>query len=158
MADEETGEYHTSGAGASDTFPQQAGALKKGGYVVIKDRPCKIVEISTSKTGKHGHAKAHIVAIDIFTNKRLEELCPTTHNMSVPNVTRQEYQLMDVDLESGFVTLLDENNEEKNDLKLPDGDLGRQIRDQFESGKELVVTIIKSMGEEAIVQTKENNN
>eukprot|EP01013_Petalomonas_cantuscygni_P022819 TRINITY_DN4413_c0_g1_i1.p1 TRINITY_DN4413_c0_g1~~TRINITY_DN4413_c0_g1_i1.p1 ORF type:complete len:156 (+),score=31.48 TRINITY_DN4413_c0_g1_i1:44-511(+) len=155
MSDEE---FQTGDAGSSATYPIQAGALKKGMFCCIRDRPVKIIEYTTSKTGKHGHAKAHIVAIDIFTNKRLEELCPTTHNMSVPNVTRQEYQLMDVDLESGFVTLLDENNEEKNDLKLPDGDLGRQIRDQFESGKELVVTIIKSMGEEAIVQTKENNN
>ena len=28
-------------------------------------RPCKIVEMSTSKTGKHGHAKVHLVAIDV---------------------------------------------------------------------------------------------
>ena len=57
-------------------------------------RPCKIVEMSTSKTGKHGHAKVHLVAIDIFTGKKLEELCPSTHNMDVPNVSRREYQLV----------------------------------------------------------------
>jgi len=28
-------------------------------------RPCKIVDMSTSKTGKHGHAKVHLVAIDV---------------------------------------------------------------------------------------------
>jgi translation elongation factor P/translation initiation factor 5A len=32
-----------------------------------QNRPCKIVEMSTSKTGKHGHAKVHMVALDIFT-------------------------------------------------------------------------------------------
>ena len=32
-----------------------------------QNRPCKIVEMSTSKTGKHGHAKVHLVALDIFT-------------------------------------------------------------------------------------------
>jgi hypothetical protein len=34
-------------------------------HVVIKGRPCKIVDMSTSKTGKHGHAKVHLVAIDV---------------------------------------------------------------------------------------------
>src|SRR3954452_3600277 len=72
----------------------QCSALRKNGFVVIKNRPCKIVDMSTSKTGKHGHAKVHLVAIDIFTGKKLEELCPSTHNMDVPNVTRKEYQLV----------------------------------------------------------------
>jgi hypothetical protein len=72
----------------------QCSALRKNGFVVIKNRPCKIVDMSTSKTGKHGHAKVHLVAIDIFTGKKLEELCPSTHNMDVPNVRRQEYQLV----------------------------------------------------------------
>ena len=60
-------------------------------------RPCKIVEMSTSKTGKHGHAKVHMVALDIFTNKKYEDICPSTHNMDVPNVSRKDYQLIDVD-------------------------------------------------------------
>lgn len=72
----------------------QCSALRKNGFVVIKNRPCKIVDMSTSKTGKHGHAKVHLVAIDIFTSKKLEELCPSTHNMDVPNVSRKEYQLV----------------------------------------------------------------
>eukprot|EP00669_Euglena_mutabilis_P001714 TRINITY_DN122_c0_g1_i1.p2 TRINITY_DN122_c0_g1~~TRINITY_DN122_c0_g1_i1.p2 ORF type:complete len:111 (-),score=34.58 TRINITY_DN122_c0_g1_i1:298-609(-) len=84
MADEETGEYHKSEAGASMTVPMQCGSLKKGMHVCIKGRPCKIVDYSTSKTGKHGHAKANIVGIDIFTGKKLEEMCPTPTTSTCP--------------------------------------------------------------------------
>ena len=41
-------------------------------------RPCKIVDMSTSKTGKHGHAKVHLVAIDVSNFPFLTHLCLTT--------------------------------------------------------------------------------
>merc|ERR1711903_317807 len=98
----------------------QAGELRKGSHVMLKGKPCKVAEITTSKTGKHGHAKAHIVGLDIFTSKKYEDLCPTSHNMEIPFVKRTEMQVLTADNSSGEVSLLLENGETKDDLFLPD--------------------------------------
>jgi len=145
--------FEQANAGASLTFPMQCSALRKNGHVVIKGRPCKIVDMSTSKTGKHGHAKVHLVAIDIFTGKKLEDICPSTHNMDVPHVNRNEYQLVNVD--DGFLNLMSADGTSKDDVKVPEGDLGSQITEGFEEGKDLLVTIVSSMNEEQAISFKE---
>lgn len=145
--------FESAGAGASLTFPMQCSALRKNGHVVIKGRPCKIVDMSTSKTGKHGHAKVHIIAIDIFTNKKLEDISPSTHNMDVPNVARNEYQL--VNIEDGFLNLINMDGVAKDDVKTPEGDLGKDLQEQFDAGRDLYCTITSAMGEEMCLAFKE---
>jgi len=146
-------QFDAAGSGASLTFPMQCSALRKNGHVVIKGRPCKIVDMSTSKTGKHGHAKVHLVAIDIFTGKKLEDISPSTHNMDVPNVSRTEYQLVNID--DGFLNLMTQDGTSKDDVKVPDDDIGKGINSDFENGKDLLVTIISAMGEQQAISYKE---
>jgi len=159
MADNDEQHNHTfeqASAGASATFPMQCSALRKNGHVVIKGRPCKIVEMSTSKTGKHGHAKIHLVAIDIFTGKKLEELCPSTHNMDVPNVKRTEYEFTHI--EDGFLNLIsqDATSSQKIDVKVPDDDeLSKKIHAANEEEAGLLITVVSAMGEELAVSVKE---
>ena len=120
---------NSANADASLTFPMQCSALRKGGHVVIKGRPCRVVEMSTSKTGKHGHAKVNLVGIDIFTGKKYEDMCPSTHNVEVPNISRNELPLIDIN--DDFMSFLLNNGNTKDDVKLPEGELGDQIRQMF---------------------------
>lgn len=147
-------DFQSGDAGASETFPMQCSALRKNGFVMIKGRPCKIVEMSTSKTGKHGHAKVHMVALDIFTGKKYEDICPSTHNMDVPNVKRKDYQLLSVD--DGFLCMMDDAGEQREDLKMPEGEIGNEIQTAMDNEKEILCTVLSACGEECVIATKQN--
>jgi len=145
-------------SGASTTYPMQCSALRKNGFVMLKGRPCKIVEMTTSKTGKHGHAKVHLVGIDIFTSKKYEDLCPSTHNIDVPNVNRCDYQLLDIS-DDGFVSLLDDKGDIRDDLRMPaDEELAKKIgEDLKKSEATIILTVLSAVGEEAIIACKNSN-
>lgn len=132
------------------------GALKKGSHVVIKGFPCKITEYSTSKTGKHGHAKANIVGVDIFTGKKYEDISPSSHNMDSPVVTRTDYQLVDIDNDD-FITLMDDKSETRSDLRLDveNDEIHRKVKEDFEEGKDLVLTVLRALDTEKVINSKE---
>ncbi|KAK4052291.1 hypothetical protein OIO90_004372 [Microbotryomycetes sp. JL221] len=148
--------FESVSAGASLTYPMQCSALRKGGHVVIKGRPCKIIDMSTSKTGKHGHAKVHLVATDIFTQRKYEDISPSTHNMDVPNVSRQEYQLINID--DGFLNMMTTDGTPKDDVRVPEGEIGDQIQAAFDDGQDLSVTVISAMGTEQAIAFKNSPN
>ena len=81
-----------------------------------------------------------MVGIDIFTGKKYEDICPSTHNMDVPHVKREDYQLTDID--DGFLVLMSDGGDLREDLKIPDGELGQQLRAEYDAGKELLVSIL----------------
>lgn len=152
-------DFHTGDSGAATTFPKQCSALRKGEHVMIKSRPCKVMEMSTSKTGKHGHAKVHLVGIDIFTGKKYEDICPSTHNMDVPVVKRKEYQLLSIN-DDGYVSLMDPDTcDVRDDLKMPEAELGDQIRQAFEKDETgILCQVVAAIKEEMILGFKNMPN
>ena len=160
--DVEEMEFERTDAGASQTYQQQAGSIKRGSYVMLKGHPCKIVEVTTFSPGKHGHAKAHMVGQDIFTGKKYEETSQTSHHMDVPVVTKTEYPLMNLNAETLAVSLLQENGELKIDLNLPaaagngkateeDSKLQQDILRAFADELLVSVVVIAACGMEKII-------
>mmetsp|Transcript_116112 Transcript_116112/g.211232 ORF Transcript_116112/g.211232 Transcript_116112/m.211232 type:complete len:183 (-) Transcript_116112:98-646(-) len=152
--------------GASHTYPAAAGTIRKGSYVMLKGHPCKVAEVATSKTGKHGHAKAMFLGFDIFTGKKYEESCQTSHTMQVPVVERSEYLLSGLDEASKQVSVLNvETCCIKSDLNLPtvthagepteeDVKVQKDIIQGYAAGKNVVIVVLAACGQEKIVSTK----
>lgn len=123
---------------------KNAGSIKKNNHVVIKGRPCKVMDVSTAKTGKHGHAKCTFTGLDVFNGKKYEDVIPAHQNVDVPYVKRRDYTLLDIQ-DDGFVSLLDDNTgDTKDDLKLPDDNeqLSNQIQKMMDEGKTVTCTVL----------------
>ena len=117
----------------------------------------QVSAVSTSKTGKHGHAKCNFTAIDIFTGKKYEDIIPSTHTAHVPFVVRKEYSLVDISADD-FCSLMDDEGNCREDVKLPDypDNFGREIKAAFESGKSLAVSVLSAMGHDQVIAMKED--
>ena len=155
-------EFTSGGAGASATEPIRAGEVKKGMTVMLKDKPCRVIDLSTSKTGKHGHAKVNMVGTDIFTGKKVQDICPASHNMTKPVVSTKTYTCLDViedDAGPDYCSLMDVDGDTREDIKCPDMEspdpkLGEQIKEGLEAEKEVAVVVTSAMGQDAITNVK----
>jgi len=153
----------THGAKDGETRPLKASSFRKGGFILLKGHPCKIMSMSTSKTGKHGHAKVKFTGIDIFTQKRYQELQASTHPMQEVIVTKAEYFVADIDAKSGQMSLLDSDNKAYDAITLKPAHfsfttpLDFQVYNTFKNlpeGQELFVTVTRAMGMEQVMSLK----
>ena len=110
--------------------PTELGSLKIGSYILlpVSDQPtgdpCRITEYDTSKPGKHGAAKARIVAVGVFDGQKRPHVGPVSMQVHVPlidkrvgqivSITGSNFQLMDSETFETFdADLVDEEIEGK---------------------------------------------
>ena len=149
-------DVHDVNTGAQDMTAIAVNKLRKGGYCIIEGRPCRVVDITKSKTGKHGHAKAGIAGTDLFTGRRYETHLPTSHEIEVPIVERQDYELLNID--ENHTQLLDLGGNMREDVDLRDDDTSQRLRAAYDEDPDtpIIVTILTSLGESIIVDFKRN--
>jgi translation initiation factor 5A len=74
--------------------PVEVGSLKTGSYVIVDDIACRIVEVTKSKPGKHGAAKARVVAIGVFDNLKRSFVKPVDAKVDMPMIEKKTGQLI----------------------------------------------------------------
>ncbi len=114
------------------TMYAELGDLKVGSFIVIDGEPCRIVEMSKAKTGKHGSAKAHVVAIGIFSGSKKTLVAPVSQRVEVPIIDKRTAQVLAITGDT--VQLMDLNTYETFEVDMPKEE---DIRSRLEPGAEV---------------------
>ena len=118
--------------------------LKEGKYVIIEDIPCRIVNIDSSKPGKHGAAKMRVTGIGIFDGQKKQLLVPSDADVEVPIIERQTAQVVSVN--GNTVQLMDTTTYEVFELTIPeelvkDAAAGKEAEIMFAMDKKAITRI-----------------
>lgn len=76
--------------------PAELGTLRVGSYVIVDGEPCRIVAYAKSKPGKHGSAKARVVAIGTFDGVKRTFVKPVSAQVDVPLIDKRSGQILSV--------------------------------------------------------------
>jgi len=124
------------------------GDLKKGNYIVIDGEPCRVVEITKAKTGKHGSAKAHVVAIGLFTGQKRTLVAPVDTQVQVPIIEKRNAQVL-ADL-GETVQLMDLETYDTIEVEKPKDD--PELIERLKPGAQIEYWLV--MGKPKIMRTR----
>ena len=127
--------------------PMDVGELRVGSYVIIDGEPCKIVSFSKSKPGKHGAAKARVVAIGVFNDAKKTIVKPVSAQVDVPLIEKKTGQV--IALLPTVVQLMDLENYEMLESPYPEDE---ELKTKLSSGIE--VEYWQILGRTRIIRTK----
>jgi len=74
--------------------PMDVGTLRVGSFVIVDGEPCRVVDYSKSKPGKHGSAKARVVAISVFDGGKRSFVKPVDAQVEVPIIDKRSGQVL----------------------------------------------------------------
>ncbi len=121
------------------------GSLKKGDTIIIDGAPCKITDTSTSRPGKHGHAKVNMMAVGLLDGKKRNLVMPGHDKVEAPIIEKKTAQVLSVSQNKANV--MDMETYETLDLEIPE-----ELKDQVKEGVEVLYW--KIMGENVLKQVK----
>lgn len=127
--------------------PADVGALRVGGYVIVDNEPCRVSNLTKSKPGKHGAAKARVVAIGVFDGTKRTFVKPVDAQIEVPLIEKRTGQVLA--LLPSAVQIMDLENYEVFEAAHPDDE---ELKKKLTSGTE--VEYWRILGRTKIMRTK----
>ena len=129
--------------------PASLSDVKIGSYIIIDGEPCRIIEYDKSKPGKHGSAKALVVATGVFDGSKHSLVSPVSAGIEIPMIEKQTGQVISINKEQGIIQLMDMETFETFDSPPPDDE---EINNKLIEGGE--VEYWKVLGKTKIVRIK----
>ena len=96
----------------------EATALRVGSYCMIDGDAYMVKSIDISKSGKHGHAKCRIEALNILGGKKKVMVVPGHERFEVPLIEKRKGEVLSVMGENA--SLMDADNYENFELPIPE--------------------------------------
>ena len=127
--------------------PAEVGSLKVGSYVIVDNEPCRIVDYSKSKPGKHGSAKARVVALGVFDSVKRSFVKPVDSQAEVPIIEKRIGQV--IALLPAAVQVMDLENYEMLEAPIPEEE---DLKAKLASGIE--VEYWRILGKTKIMRSK----
>ncbi len=127
--------------------PGDVGSLRVGGYVIVDNEPCRVANLTKSKPGKHGSAKARVVAIGVFDGTKRTFVKPVDAQIEVPMIEKRSGQVLA--LLPNAVQIMDLENYEVFEAAFPDEE---GLKQKLASGIE--VEYWRILGRTKIMRTK----
>ena len=129
------------------TKPADVGTIRVGGYLIIDGEPCHVVDIAKSKPGKHGSAKARIVAVGVFDNTKRTLVKPVDSQCEIPIIEKRAGQV--IALLPSSVQVMDLENYEVLEAPTPEEE---ELKNKIASGVE--VEYWRILGKVKLMRTK----
>ena len=112
--------------------PTELGSLKIGSYILLpvsdqpSGEPCRLTEYDTSKPGKHGSAKARIVAVGIFDGQKRPHVGPVNMQVHVPLIDKRAGQI--ISITGSKIQVMDSETFETNDVDMVEEELEGKLQ------------------------------
>jgi translation initiation factor 5A len=104
--------------------------LKKGSLILIEDVPCRVVDISITKSGKHGASKTRVEGMGLLDGRRRSIVKPSSDTVDVPIITKKKAQVLAISGEKA--QLMDLADYSMFELEIPE-----ELRGKLNSGDEV---------------------